>query len=54
MEKYEDILGKGVKATCLVCDNIEHCVGNLKLLEGNSVFTKEILEIVGGAEALKG
>ncbi len=44
MEKYEDIVGKGGKATCLVCDDIEHCVGNLKLIDANSVSTKEVLE----------
>tara|TARA_B100000745_G_scaffold295539_1_gene239765 strand:+ start:3320 stop:5260 length:1941 start_codon:yes stop_codon:yes gene_type:complete len=44
MEKYEDIVGKGGKATCLVCDDLEHCVGNLKLIDANSVSTKEVLE----------
>ena len=44
MEKYENIAGKGGKATCLVCDDIKHCVGNLKLIESSSVSTKEVLE----------
>ncbi len=44
MEKYENIAGKGGKATCLVCDNLEHCVGNLKMIEASSVSTKEVLE----------
>jgi Cd2+/Zn2+-exporting ATPase len=44
MKKYENIAGKGGKATCLVCDDLEHCVGNLKLIEANSVSTKEVLE----------
>lgn len=44
MEKYENVAGKGGKATCLVCDDLEHCVGNLKLIEESSVSTKEIIE----------
>ena len=44
MEKYENIAGKGGKATCLVCNDLEHCIGNLKLIGANSVTTKEILE----------
>ena len=44
MEKYENIAGKGGKATCLVCDNLEHCVGNLKLVQANNVSTKEVLD----------
>ena len=44
MEQYENIAGKGGKAACLVCDNLEHCVGNLKLIGTNSVTTQEILE----------
>lgn len=44
MEKYENIAGKGGKAVCLVCDNMEHCVGNLKLIGANAVTSQEILE----------
>ena len=44
MEKYENIAGKGGKATCLVCNDLEHCVGNLKLIKEGSVSTKEVLE----------
>tara|TARA_B100000745_G_scaffold297227_1_gene243841 strand:+ start:3405 stop:5345 length:1941 start_codon:yes stop_codon:yes gene_type:complete len=44
MEKYENIAGKGGKATCLVCNDLEHCVGNLKLIEEGSVSTEEVLE----------
>jgi len=43
MDKYQDVSGKGGKATCLVCSDIEHCVGNLKLIGANSVATKEII-----------
>lgn len=43
MERYENIAGKGGKAACLVCDNLEHCVGNLKLIGANSAATEEIL-----------
>ena len=44
MEKYEDVLGKGGKASCLVCEDIEHCVGNLKLIEDKNISTKEVME----------
>ncbi len=44
MQQYENIAGKGGKATCVVCDNLEHCIGNLKLIGTKSVTTKEILE----------
>ncbi len=44
MEKYENIAGKGGKATCLICDDVEHCVGNLKLIETNNVSIKEVLQ----------
>jgi len=44
MEKYENIVGKGGRAACLVCNDLEHCVGNLKLIGANSVTTEEILK----------
>ncbi|VAW11976.1 Lead, cadmium, zinc and mercury transporting ATPase; Copper-translocating P-type ATPase [hydrothermal vent metagenome] len=44
MKKYENIEGKGGRATCMVCNDLEHCVGNLKLIEEGSVSTKEVLE----------
>ncbi|MFY9484887.1 MAG: cation-translocating P-type ATPase [Patescibacteria group bacterium] len=50
MEKYEHTAGKGGKATCFVCDNLEHCVGNLKLIQANSVSTKEVIEKTEGFE----
>ena len=44
MEKYEHIVGKGGKAKCLVCSDLEHCVGNLKLIQANGISSGEILE----------
>lgn len=44
MENYQSIAGKGGKATCMVCDDMEHCIGNLKLINEHAVSTKEILE----------
>ncbi len=44
MEKYENIAGKGGRATCMICDDLEHCVGNLKLIETKSISTKEVRE----------
>ena len=46
MEKYQNITGKGGKATCLVCNDLEHCIGNLKLLEAHNVSTKEVVQKV--------
>ncbi len=43
MEKYENVTGKGSKATCLVCNNLEHCIGNLKLLSAHNISTKEVI-----------
>ena len=44
MQNYQNIAGKGGKATCMVCEDLEHCVGNLKLMDAHGVSTKEILE----------
>ena len=50
MDKYESIAGKGGKATCLVCNDLEHCIGNLKMIEAHSSTTKEVLEKVEALE----
>ncbi len=50
MENYQNIAGKGGKATCMVCDDLEHCVGNLKLMDAHGISTKEILEKTEGLE----
>jgi len=53
MEKYEHIAGKGGRAACLVCDDLDHCVGNFKLvspdkkLEGEAYEKTERLEKEG-------
>lgn len=36
MERYENFAGKGGKGSCLVCNNTEHCIGNLKLVESQT------------------
>lgn len=43
MSEYENIAGKGGMASCLVCNDKAHCVGNLKLIGANSETTKEVL-----------
>ncbi|MCE9643067.1 MAG: cation-translocating P-type ATPase [Candidatus Andersenbacteria bacterium] len=43
MKDYQNVAGKGNKAVCLVCDNLEHCVGNLKFIHANGVTTDEVL-----------
>lgn len=44
MQNYQNIAGKGGKATCMVCDDLEHCVGNLKLMDAHGISTKEIID----------
>lgn len=44
MKDYQNVAGKGGKATCIVCNDMEHCVGNLKLMDTHGVSTKEIAE----------
>lgn len=46
MDKYENVAGKGSKAICLVCNDLEHCIGNLKMIEAHGSTTKEVLEKV--------
>lgn len=50
MERYENVKGKGGKAVCLVCDDREHVIGNLKMLESNNVPTAEVLEKIKSFE----
>jgi len=44
MSSYENIPGKGGKAVCLVCDDVEHCVGNPKIMDAHDIPTKEVLQ----------
>jgi len=44
MDKYEHVAGKGGRATCSVCDDLEHCVGNLKLVQPDGVLEGEAYE----------
>jgi Cd2+/Zn2+-exporting ATPase len=44
MEAYQNIPGKGAKAVCKVCDDVEHCVGNLKMMDAHNVSTAEIVK----------
>ena len=44
MEKYENIVGKGGRAICLVCGDMEHYVGNLKLIQANNISIEEVLK----------
>ncbi len=46
MQNYQNIAGKGGRATCMICDDLEHCVGNLKLMDSHSVSTKGIIDKV--------
>lgn len=50
MESFQNIPGKGGKAVCKVCDDIEHCVGNMKMMDAHSV---EVSEVVRDAEKLE-
>lgn len=46
MQNYENIAGKGGKAICIVCDDKNHYVGNLKLMDMHGVSVKEIVATV--------
>lgn len=41
MSKYENVKGKGGSAACLVCEDSEHLIGNLKMLDAHNVSTEE-------------
>lgn len=43
MEKFEDVAGKGGKARCLVCKDVEHCIGNLKLIGAGSKTSSDVV-----------
>ena len=43
MKGYESVTGKGGKATCMVCDDLQHCVGNLKFIGAESVTSEEVI-----------
>jgi len=44
MESYQNIPGKGGKAICKICDDLEHCVGNLKMMDAHNVSISEIVK----------
>lgn len=44
MEKFQNVAGKGGRANCLVCEDKDHCVGNLKFIGTESQATKEVLD----------
>lgn len=50
MQKYENIAGKGGKAICIVCDDKDHYVGNLKLMDMHGVSVKEVVATVEAFE----
>lgn len=39
MDKYESVKGKGGQAVCITCDNTEHLIGNLKMLDTHNIST---------------
>lgn len=44
MESYQNVPGKGGKAICKICDDLEHCVGNLKMMDAHNVSINEIIK----------
>lgn len=46
MTQYENIAGKGGRAVCIVCDDTNHYVGNLKLMDMHDVAVTEIISTV--------
>lgn len=43
MSTYENIAGKGGMAKCLVCNDLKHCIGNLKFIGVESTMSEEII-----------
>lgn len=50
IEGYEQVVGKGGKAQCLVCHDKAHCIGNLKFIHANSQVTEEVLKATNRLE----
>lgn len=50
MQNYQNIAGKGGKATCIVCDDKDLYVGNLKLMNMHGVSVKKIVTTVEAFE----
>jgi len=46
MKEYKNVAGKGGRAVCIVCDDLEHCVGNMKFVQTgqDNVSVKKILK----------
>lgn len=44
MESYQNIPGKGGKAICKVCNDLEHCVGNIKMMDAHNVAMGDVLK----------
>ncbi len=43
MENYQNTAGKGGRAVCLVCEDKDHCIGNLKFIGASSAVSQEVL-----------
>ncbi len=50
MNTYENIAGKGGRAVCLVCNDLKHCIGNLKFIGAESATSEEIIVKTGEYE----
>jgi Cd2+/Zn2+-exporting ATPase len=44
MHSYQNFAGKGGRANCLVCEDKDHCIGNLKFIGAESHAGEEVLE----------
>ena len=50
MSTYENVAGKGGKAVCLICNDLKHCIGNLKFIGAESTTGEEIISKTGEYE----
>lgn len=46
MKKYSNTPGRGGQATCIVCDSVEHSIGNLQHIGADAKICKEVTEVV--------
>lgn len=47
VENFKSVIGKGVQADCLVCEDKHHCIGKLPFVLEEHVIPSEVVEEVG-------
>ncbi|CRX38212.1 heavy metal translocating P-type ATPase [Estrella lausannensis] len=50
VEKFEQILGRGVKADCLICGDRHHCIGKLQFILEEHHVPPDVIEMIDSLE----